>query len=450
MENCLDTKISRRSLITGGLKAAAVLGAASGAAPLLAGRSWAQKTGPSLVRNTKSTGKLTVAILGDAASNAVALKAFKAFQGQTGITTTPLFINVPTWVDFFEQIETRLIGGVEIDTMNLATEGFRLFASKGVLAPLDSYIAQDKAAINAFYADVNPLTLTQFRQHAQIGGHTYYIPWGYNTMGIWYNRATFKAGNVAEPAPDWTWDDFLAAATALTKPPQNWGMNLTIDVFQGIEPWVFTNAGSVLNNSWTSCVINNPAAVEACTFARSLVAKKLAPSPGGTFNQFSALGQGHLAMMGAGIWPWNYYVENGGGSELAIVPWPKKVQQGSPVGLAAFPILAASNSKDEAWEFVKYSISEAFQANEAVPIEGGMPMRMSIANSQSFLKSLPPGAEYFTAALSYATPVVGVTNASAVEADIDSTWQQILSGAISPSAGLAQLENKANGELNVS
>ena len=180
---------------------------------------------------------------------------------------------------------------------------------------------------------------------------------------------------MAEPSPDWTWDDFLAAATALTKAPQNWGMSLTIDVFQGIEPWVFTNGGQVLNDAWTKVVINNPAAIEACAFARSLVAKKLAPSPGGTFNEFSALGQGHLAMMGAGIWPWNYYVENGGGGDLAIVPWPKKTQQGSPVGLASFPILAASKSQDEAWEFVKYSISESFQANEAVPIEGGMPMR---------------------------------------------------------------------------
>ncbi|HXW82274.1 MAG TPA: sugar ABC transporter substrate-binding protein [Acidimicrobiales bacterium] len=449
MEKYMDKKLSRRSVLGGGLKAAVALGAAPGVVSLLEGRSWAQRAAPSLVRNLNSTGKLTVAILGNAASNAVALKAFKAFQAQTGITTTPLFINVPTWVDFFEQIETRLIAGVEIDTMNLATEGFRLFASKGVLAPLDSYIAQDKATINGFYADMNQRTLSQFRQHAQIDGHTYYIPWGYNTMGIWYNRTAFKTGNVAEPSPTWTWDDFLSAATALTKAPQNWGMNLTIDVFQGIEPWVFTNGGTVLNNDWTRCVINNPAAVEACTFARSLVANKLAPSPGGTFNQFSALGQGHLAMMGAGIWPWNYYVENGGGSDLAIVPWPKKVQQGSPVGLAAFPILGASKSKDEAWEFVKYSISESFQANEAVPIEGGMPMRISIANSPSFLKGLPPGAEYFTAALDYATPVVGVTNASAVEADIDSTWQQILSGAISPSAGLAQLEAKANGELNI-
>ncbi len=43
MEKYLDTKISRRSLMTGGLKAAAVLGAASGAVPLLAGRSWPRR-----------------------------------------------------------------------------------------------------------------------------------------------------------------------------------------------------------------------------------------------------------------------------------------------------------------------------------------------------------------------------------------------------------------------
>src|SRR5580692_6112819 len=259
MDNPMDKKVSRRSLLGGGLKAAAALGAGSALLPILEQRASAQNKPWSFVSDTKSTGRLTVAILGNAASNTVALKAFKAFQAQTGIITTPLFINVATWVDFFEQIETRLVAGVDIDTMNLATEGFRLFASKGVLAPLDSYIAGDKATVNAFYADMNQRTLSQFRQHAQIDGHTYYVPWGYNTMGIWYNRATFKNGNVSEPTPDWTWDDFLAAATALTKAPQNWGMNLTIDVFQGIEPWVFTNGGAVLNDSWTKCVINNPA-----------------------------------------------------------------------------------------------------------------------------------------------------------------------------------------------
>ncbi len=435
----MEGHLSRRSLLkaTAGAGAASLLGARAEAAQ-------AALRSLGSLSPAKASGQLTVAILGNAASNAVALKAFAAFQKQTNIITKPLFINVSTWVEFFQQIEIRLAGGTTIDTMNLATEGFRLFASKGVLEPLDNYIAKDKTEVNDFYADMNQRTLAQFRQHSNVNGYTYFIPWGYNTMGIWYNRKTFQAGKVPEPSPDWTWDDFLAAATALSKPPQNFGMNLTIDVFQGIEPWVFTNGGAVLNDTWTKCVINNPQAVEAVTFARSLVAKNLAPTPGGTFNEFVSLSQGHLAMMGAGIWPFNTFIANGGIQDLAIVPWPKKSQQGSPVGLAAFPIIAGSSNKDEAWEFVKYSISPSFQLNESVPIEGGMPMRSSIATSEQFLKPLPPGAEYFNAALSYATPVVGVNNASAVEAEIDAGWQQILTGSVSPAEGLAQMESKCN------
>jgi multiple sugar transport system substrate-binding protein len=429
--------VTRRSMLKGsaGVGAAALVGGGSAQAAI---------KGLGRIPHSKATGQLSVAILGNAASNKVALKAFAAFQKETGISTTPVFINVATWVEFFQQIEIRLAAGTAIDTMNLATEGFRLFASKGVLAPLDSYIAKDKAAVNHFYADMNQRTLSQFRQHSNIDGKTYFIPWGYNTMGIWYNRATFKARKVPEPTPDWTWDDFQSAAKALTKAPQNFGMNLTVDVFQGIEPWVFTNGGKVLNDSWTKCIINNPQAVEAVTFARDLVKNKYAPTPGGTFNEFVSLQQGHLAMMGAGIWPYNTFVGNGGIKNLAIVPWPKKTQQGSPVGLAAFPIINSSQHKDEAWEFVKYSISPSFQLNESVPIEGGMPMRKSIATSHAFLKSLPPGAEYFNAALEYATPVVGVNNASAVEAAIDTGWQQILTGAVSPAEGLAQMESKCN------
>ena len=76
-----------------------------------------------------------------------------------------------------------------------------------------------------------------------------------------------------------------------------------------------------------------------------------------------------------------------------------------------------------------------------------MPMRTSVAKSKAFLKPLPPGAEYFNEALAYATPVVGVSNASAVEAAIDTGWQQILTGAVSPAQGLAQLEAKCNSAI---
>ena len=80
-----------------------------------------------------------------------------------------------------------------------------------------------------------------------------------------------------------------------------------------------------------------------------------------------------------------------------------------------------------------------------------MPMRISIANSKSFLKTLPPGAEYFTAALEYATPVVGVTNASAVEGEHrHDLAANPCSVNLAASGGWRKLNPRRNGELNVS
>jgi multiple sugar transport system substrate-binding protein len=435
----MEEKLSRRSLLKGGagLGAAVLVGsqAASAEASL-------RRLGQ--LASHKSNGELTVAMLGSASSNATVLKSFEMFQKDSGIKTTPVFINVSTWVDFFQQVEIRLAGGTSIDTMNMATEGQRLFASKKALAPLNPYIAKDQKLVNEFYADVNPRTIAQIRKYDSFGGNTYYLPWGYNTMGIWYNRATFKAAGLSDPDPNWNWDEFLTAATKLTKAPSNFGMNLVVDVFGGLEPWVFTNGGQVLNESWTKCVINNPRAVEAVTFARNLVKNGIAPAPGGTYNEFTAFTQGTLGMFGAGMWPYNTFITTGGIKNMAIVPWPKKTQQGSPVGTGAFPILEGSKHKDEAWEFIKYSLTPSFQLHQAAPLQGGVPLRNSVARSREFLKPLPPGAEYLVDALNYATPVVGVDNASAVEAAIDSAWQEILTGAVSPGSGLAQLEAKCN------
>lgn len=149
-------------------------------------------------------------------------------------------------------------------------------------------------------------------------------------------------------------------------------------------------------------------------------------------------------MFGAGMWPYNTFVATGGIKNMAIVPWPKKTQQGSPIGTGAFPILKGSKNKDEAWEFIKYSLSPSFQLHQAAPLQGGVPLRNSVAKSRAFLAPLPPGAEYLVEAQNYATSVVGVNNASAVEAAIDSAWQEILTGAVTPSEGLAQLESKCN------
>ena len=443
----MDSPLSRRGFLGTGLKTAAALGLVGAGATLPNGaleRLASFRPDKKVTTNLGKEGTITVALYGNAASNAVAVKAFSKFEQQTGIKATPVFLNVSSWVEFLQELETRLAAGVNIDTANIATEGELLFSSRGALEPLDSYIAKDHGFVNSFLADINPQILATFKAREDIGGHTYFMPFGYNTMGIWYNRQVFKENSVKEPSAGWTWDDFLAASAKLSKSPQKFAMNLTIDVFQGIEPWVFTNGGQVLNSTWTKCIVDNPAAVEATAFARSLVSKGYAPAPGGQYDQFTELAAGRLAMLGAGAWPYGYYVDNGGMSDFAIAPWPINKKPGTPFGVGAYCILKSSQNKDAVWEYIKYTMSDDYQLNQVLPIQGGLPMKTSIATSREFLSKLPPGADYFPASLSDATFVVGVDNAGAVEGEIDTVWEQILTGNTTPGTGLAQLQAKCN------
>ena len=80
-------------------------------------------------------------------------------------------------------------------------------------------------------------------------------------------------------------------------------------------------------------------------------------------------------------------------------------------------------------------MSEEFQHGPVVPFGGDMPIRQSVGATQSFLKSCPPGTEYFTDELSYSTMIVGVPNGSAVESEISTVWEQILTGSVTPRGG---------------
>jgi len=52
---------------------------------------------------------------------------------------------------------------------------------------------------------------------AQQDGHLYGLPWIAQPVVVFYNKALFDAAKLEYPKAGWTWDDFLAAAKALTK-----------------------------------------------------------------------------------------------------------------------------------------------------------------------------------------------------------------------------------------
>jgi ABC-type glycerol-3-phosphate transport system substrate-binding protein len=368
------------------------------------------------------------------------------FTKTTGIKLNLTAINAGGWVPFFQAISTKLAGGEAIDSAYIATEGMLLFEERGALDPLDSYITGDKATIDSFYSDVNPHLLSDFKTLDDINGHTYFIPIGYNVMSMWINRPLFKEFGVAEPSPDWSWDDFLKAATKIADAPNRYGFAINSPLpgpFTDVYPWVLTAGGEIMNADQTQCVADNPAAIEAATFVRNLVAKKIANEPPGAYNGIAELAGGKLAMYGAGIWPnLSFSIpQSQANQDFMIVPWPKLKASGTPVGVGGFPMFKNSANKDALWQFIKWTTSEEFQSGPVVPFGGDTPIRKSVATSASFLKQWPPGTEYFTEELAYSTMIIGVPNAGAVENEVSTVWSQILTGSTTPAAGMKTMQD---------
>ncbi|MGA8117796.1 MAG: sugar ABC transporter substrate-binding protein [Actinocatenispora sp.] len=431
MPSLTEPTVSRRGLLraVGGAAAATALGASAAGCGAGSG-----------------TDGLSFVYMGTAEQQATWKKLFARFtQKHPGIKLKAEGIPLQNWGEFFDKVSTRLAGGQVPDVVQVATEGQRLFASKGLLEPLDPYIAKDKSIIDSYYSDMDPNLIKWNKEHSSIGGRTFYLPGEFNTMCVWYSKELFAKAKVDEPTAGWTWDDFHAACVKIKKATGAYGYAVDAAYFTAIMPWLLTNGTSSFTDDWSKPTFDDPAAIEAAEFNRSLVADKLAPTPGGTFDPFTAMSQGKLAMFGGGRWPIinmrNLHMVD----KVGIVPWPKKAAQGSPVGWNGYPILKASTKKKDAWTFVKFLISKEGSAYFAELGGTIVPARRSVATSDDFLNDSPTGTDQLYKALDYGTPIPSPNQGASIQKAIEDTWQQILVGNAKAPAAMRKAQAKLAG-----
>ena len=309
-------------------------------------------------KSSSGTKTITLAISGTSAVTKKNWNATFAEFTKTNpkIKIKGLFVNANGWVEFFSALQTRIAGGTAIDAVYIPTEGMQLFADRGLVNPLDDYVAKNKAYVDALYSDIDATMLKGFRDHDSFKGKTYFLPYAYNTTCIAYNKKIFAARKATPPTADWTWDDFRTACQAVSnKSKRQYGFLISVDVWGGFEPWVTTNGGKLLNDDWSKSAINSPATVEAFQFCRSLVADNLAPSPSTTANGLQLMANGDVSMVLVGAIAESTLTQYGMHTgDLQILPWPKKKQPGASVGIGSIAMLKASKEKDSVWTFIKY------------------------------------------------------------------------------------------------
>ena len=297
-------------------------------------------------------------------------------------------VMVTPWGDHHTKMLTMFAGRVPVDIMAVSSVVFPLFVKKGVCLDITSYVERDKEEIDL--DDFYPITISGCKHK----GRFYGLPYGGDSIVLYYNKDMFDREGVEYPNDSWTWDDFRQSAIKLTKDidkdgrTDQFGFSVSSN-FTWINLWIRNNGGRILNEKKNKCLINSPEAIKAIQFLYDLQHKyHVMPTISERENQ-DLFSNGRLGM----IHLWRGLVVNY--RKIPDFKWdvgPLPKGRGKKVNLSSVnPRVISSISKhpEEAWELLKH-ISSKESFTMIARVGRNMGTRISVDNSDAFLKSCPP------------------------------------------------------------
>lgn len=235
-------------------------------------------------------------------------------KSQDEVKITP---SVKPWATLLDSALPALTAKKGPQLMAIPPENIPVFASKGALQPLDDWYESDSAA------DVlNPGAVDT----GMVDGERFGAPLSFTPLTMFYNTAMFEAAGVSVPT---TWDEWVAAATALTVDangdgePEQYGLALqdNATVGNGVWPSLFKSGGGDVVTADGDVVVDSPENVETLTYWSDAVATGNFSPTGLTGADADGLfSAGKVAMTLGG--PWLATVSEESGIEYGIAPLP--------------------------------------------------------------------------------------------------------------------------------
>ena len=141
------------------------------------------------------------------------------------------------------------------------------------------------------------------------GGKVIGFPALIDNLSVIYNKKLFAAAGVPDPSPNWTWDDFRAAAKKLTNSAAHiYGVNYPIggdllDTSWRFFPGLWQRGGQILSSNDKRALFNSPAGIANLTLWQQMATVDhsvyLDPTASKAEPLFTS---GHLAMFVSGPW----------------------------------------------------------------------------------------------------------------------------------------------------
>lgn len=348
-------------------------------------------------------------------------------------------IQVTPYKEYFTKLQTAATGGSAADVFWMNGPNFQLYASNGQLAPLDD------AGVDAADYPEGLIDLYTF------DGTLYGAPKDFDTVALWYNKALFDAAGVAYPAAGWTWDDFTAAAAALTDPATGqYGVAASQYGQENYYNSIAQAGGEVISADGTESGYGTPEALEGIELWTDLIEAGSSPTAQQMTdtNPEDLFLSGKVAMFQNGSWAAIAYGENADISDqVDVAPLPE-----GPTGNQSVihGVGNVANAKSphlaEAKAFAAFASGEQAAKIQA---ETGTVIPAFNDTQQAWVDAQPQfDLQVYIDALDTAVPYPVSKNTSAWTSIESEVLSQVWSGAVTPEAGLKDLAEQMQAALD--
>jgi multiple sugar transport system substrate-binding protein len=305
-------------------------------------------------------------------------------------------------------------------------------AARELLAPIAPYLAASHVVKPEGFSTE---AFSPFVYHRQLQC----LPFSASGLVVYYNKDLFQQAALPFPRPNWTPDDFVADARALTHNtagdghPDQYGVGIA-PTLTNLAPFVWQRKGHLVDNdAWpTELALTTPAALSATTWLVSLQSHdhvvpdsqaELAVSSDqrfldGTLAMLVDTPDSVPAFRQITAFDWD------------VVRLPAYNTSSSNVIIANGLCLAsASRDKAAAWQFIEFAGSPE---GEALMARSGaiVPALTVVAASPAFLHpaAKPAHSQVFVEALAHALALPKLENWSDIQAIADEELQQVFYG----------------------
>ena len=172
-------------------------------------------------------------------------------------------VDVISWDAYWTLLEAGASGGELPDVFWMHINEAEKYMAADILLNLDPYIAADAQTDLSNYYD----GIVEIYSY---NGSQYALPKDHDTIALLYNKAIFDRYEIEYPTNDWTWEDYAAAAKAISEAGAADGVYGTaMNTNDGQDGWynlIYGFGGELINADKTASGMDNENTIAAMTW----------------------------------------------------------------------------------------------------------------------------------------------------------------------------------------